>query len=212
MKKQKIIIVFALGLLFANGAFAQSNKFKFGILGGANFSNIDANDTENNKAHVGFNFGVFTRIPLTKSFAIQPEVYFTTKGSEMTYQNGTVDGTANFDLSYIEIPVLMVFNVTDNINFHVGPYFSYLVDSKVQNVSDVNFYDFESNIDSNDFNDFDTGIVAGFGVDVKSFGFGVRYNFGLITVGKEKTYLGTNYVFPDGKNGVINLYLNYSIL
>jgi hypothetical protein len=92
----------------------------------------------------------------------------------------------------------------------VGPYASYLVSSKVTNVNNVSF-NFEDNIQSGDFNKFDTGLMAGFGIDVKSVEIGVRYNFGLLKVGKDKTYLGTNYIFPDGKNSAINAYVSYSI-
>jgi hypothetical protein len=187
------------------------NNLKFGIKGGVNFANLNSNDIENNKVLTGVNFGVFAKLPLSDSFAIQPEMYFTTKGSELTYQSVFVDGTAKFELNYIEVPVMLIFNLGQNFNFQLGPYASYLVSSKVKNVSDVNF-NFEENIDSGDFNKFDTGIAVGLGYDTKSIGFGIRYNLGLVTVGEEKTYLGTNYVFPDGKNGVINLFLTYSFL
>lgn len=213
MKKIILIIVFTCINCIPEVTFSQTgNKFKFGIKAGANFSNISADNANNNKVLTGFNFGIFTKVPVTKSFAIQPEIYFTTKGAEHTYQNVFVDGTAKYDLNYIEVPVLMVFNLSNNFNFQIGPYFSYLVDAKIKNVSDVNFFNFEDNIDSNDINNFDTGLVAGLGIDIKSFGVGVRYYYGFITVGKEENYSGTNYTFPDGKNSVINLYLSYSIL
>ena len=207
--KRHLAILGLVALQFFT-AQAQSN-LKLGIKGGVNFANLSSSDTKERKVLTGINFGVFAKLPITKSFAIQPEMYFTSKGSEQTYQNAFAEGTAKFELDYIEVPVLLVFNLTNNFNFQLGPYASYLVSSKVKNVSDINF-NFEDNIDSGDFNKFDTGIAAGLGFDTKSFGFGIRYNLGLVTVGKEKTYLGSKYVFPDGKNGVINLFLSYSIL
>lgn len=105
---------------------------------------------------------------------------------------------------------MAVFKITPSFNFQIGPYASYLVSSNVKNISDLSF-DFENNIDSEDFTKFDTGIAAGFGFESKSLGIGVRYNLGIVTIGKDKTYFGTNYVFPDGKNSVLNLYLFYSI-
>jgi hypothetical protein len=210
MKKSKLIIAIVLFISASQLTFSQGNRdFKFGIKGGVNFSNINNSEASSNKALTGVNFGLFTKLPITNSFAIQPEIYYTTKGSELTYQNVFVDGTAEFDLNYIEVPVLAVFNITENFNFHVGPYASYLVNENVKNVSDTSF-NFENNIDSGDFKKFDTGIAAGFGFEGKSLGIGVRYNFGFVTVGEEKTYLGTNYVFPDGKNSVLNVYLSYS--
>ena len=191
-------------------AHAQGD-FKLGIKGGVNFANLSSSDTHENKVLTGINFGVFAKLSITKSFGIQPEVYFTSKGSQQTYENAFATGTAKFELNYIEVPVLAVFNLTNNFNFQLGPYASYLVSSKVKNVSDINF-NFEDNIASGDFNKFDTGIAVGFGFDTKLIGFGIRYNLGLVTVGKEKTYLDTKYTFPDGKNGVINLFLSYSFL
>jgi Outer membrane protein beta-barrel domain len=185
--------------------------FKFGIKGGVNFANLSSSDAHENKVLTGINFGVFTKLPISKFFAIQPELYFTSKGAQQTYENALATGTAKFELNYIEVPVLAVFNLTNNFSFQLGPYASYLVSSKVKNVSDINF-NFEDNIDSGDFNKFDTGVVAGFGYDTKSIGFGIRYNLGLVAVGKEKNFVGTKYTFPDGKNGVINLFLSYSFL
>ena len=211
MKNSKIVITIVLFISVSQLIFSQENSdFKLGIKGGINFSNLNSADAANKKAITGVNFGVFAKLPITNSFAIQPEMYFTTKGSQLTYQNVFVDGTAKFDLNYIEVPVLAVFKITHNFNFQVGPYASYLVSSKVKNVSDINF-NFENNINSGDFKKFDTGITAGFGFEGKSLGIGVRYDFGLVTVGNQKTYFGTNYVFPDGKNSVLNVYLSYSI-
>lgn len=211
MKNLKKYFTLAVFVAFSFLTVQAQSDLKLGIKGGVNFANLSSSDTNENKVLTGINFGVFAKLPITKSFAIQPEMYFTSKGSQQTYENAFATGTAKFELNYIEVPVLVVFNLTNNFNFQLGPYASYLVSSKVKNVSDINF-NFEDNIASGDFNKFDTGIAAGFGFDTKSIGFGIRYNLGLVTVGKEKTYLGTNYKFPDGKNGVINLFLSYSFL
>lgn len=211
MNHLKNIVAIVLLISTTQLTFSQEkNDFKIGIKAGVNFSNINADNTSENKTLVGANFGVFAKFPITSSFAIQPEMYFTTKGSELTYQSVFVDGTAQFDLNYIEIPVLAVLKITNKFNVQVGPYASYLVSANVKNVSDVN-YNFENNIDSGDFTKFDTGVAAGIEFEGKSFSLGVRYNFGLITVGEEKTYFGTNYVFPDGKNSVLNVYISYAI-
>ena len=212
MKKLKTTIAFLVLLSTSFFSNAQESNLKFGVKGGVNFSNLSKDNAEDNKMLTGVNLGIFAKLPITNSVAIQPEIYFTTKGSKLTYNNVFVNGTANFDLNYIEVPILLVLNLNKNFNVHVGPYASYLISSKVKNVSDVSFYDFESNINSDDLNKFDTGIVAGIGIDMQSLSIGLRYNFGLIKVGKERDYSGTTYTFPDGKNSVISAYLSYSIL
>lgn len=211
MKNSKIslVLVFFFAVIQISTA-QEKSEYKLGFKGGVNFTNVGTTTGVTNKSLTGVHFGLFAKLPITNSFAVQPELYFTTKGGELTYQNVVVDGTAKFNLNYIEVPVLAVFKIFPGFNFQVGPYASYLVSSKVKNVNEVSF-NFEDNIQSGDFNKFDTGVMAGFGIDVKSVEIGVRYNFGLLKVGKDKTYLGTNFIFPDGKNSAINAYVSYSI-
>jgi hypothetical protein len=211
MKNSKISLTLVFFLAVIQVITAQEkSEYKLGFKGGVNFTNVGTTTGVTNKSLTGVHFGLFAKLPITESLAMQPELYFTTKGGELTYQNVVVDGTAKFNLNYIEVPVLAVFKIFPGFNFQVGPYASYLVSSKVTNVDDVTF-NFEDNIQSGDFNKFDTGVMAGFGIAVKSVEIGVRYNFGLLKVGKDKTYLGTNYIFPDGKNSAINAYVSYSI-
>jgi hypothetical protein len=208
----KSIVFVAASLLMLCALFvpvqAQVNKdiARVGFKGGLNLSSLYTKDSYDSKMLTGFNIGVFSKVPITQHVAFQPELYYTTKGSEITYNNTFVDGIARFRLNYIEMPILLVMNVTDNFNIHVGPYASYLLNGKVKNESNVNLFDFEDNINSDDFNRFDVGVAVGAGIDFGSIGIGVRYNYGLTTVGKEKSFLGTTYTFPDAKNGVINFY------
>ena len=212
MKKSKNLIYASLLVCFAfSGIKAQENAAKFGIKGGVNFSNLYTEDVDDNNVLTGFNVGVFAKLPITNSIAIQPESYYTTKGAEVIYNNAFVDGTGRFKLNYIEIPVLLVVNLTENFNFQVGPYASYLVSGKTTNESNGSTFDFENNLDTNDFNKIDAGLAAGIGIDLKSMSLGIRYNYGLTTVGKERTYAGTNYTFPDAKNSVMNVYVSFAL-
>jgi hypothetical protein len=215
MKKSLIAITASILLLCTlyTPAQAQVNKniARVGIKGGVNFSSLYTEDSQDSKMLAGFNVGLFSKVPITQHVALQPELYFTTKGSEVTYNNTFVDGTARFKLSYIELPLLLAINVTDNFNIHAGPYAAYLVSGKATNESNVNLFDFEDNINADDYNRFDAGIAVGAGIDFGSLGIGVRYNYGLTTVGKERSFLGTTYTFPDAKNGVLNFYAAISL-
>ena len=216
MKNSKIIIAILLLVSISQFTFAQgatdNSKLKFGIKGGINFSNLYTDDVEDNNVLTGFNAGIFAKVPITESIAIQPELSYTTKGAKLTYNNSFANGTSKFKLNYIELPVLLVVNLTDNFNIHAGPYVAYLVDGKATNDSQGNMFDFENNLSNEDYNKFDTGLAVGVGFDSNDIGFGVRYNYGLQKVGKERNFGGTNYTFPDGKNSTINLYISYSIL
>nr|WP_299519246.1 porin family protein [uncultured Flavobacterium sp.] len=181
----------------------------FGIKGGVNFSNLYTEDIDDNNVLTSFNVGVFVSMPITNFLSIQPEFLYSRKGAELVYDNAFASGTGKFKLNYIEAPILLKVNLTENLNIHAGPYFAYLIDAEVTNESNSGDFDFEENVDNDDFNKFDYGLSAGAGFDFDSIGFGVRYNYGLSTVGKERSFLGTTYTFPDGKNSNLSIYAAY---
>ena len=183
----------------------------FGIKGGMNFSNLLSKDADKTKILAGFNAGVFLKMPVSRFFAVQPELYYTTKGAEVTYNNLLLDGTARFTYNYIEVPLLLVVNITDNFNVHLGPYAAIMISGKVKNESNINLFNYEENIDTQDYNRLDAGLTAGLGVDFGLFGMGVRYNYGLTKVGKEQTFMGKTYIIPDASNTVLNFYLSLAI-
>ncbi|CAC9976786.1 PorT family protein [Flavobacterium sp. WLB] len=203
--------------LFISASFgmlhAQDNNVntEFGVKGGFNMSNLisdgDNEPTDENVLY-GFNAGVYATLPISDFVAIQPEILFTTKGSEFEYNNAFASGNAKFKLNYIEVPLLVRVNITKNFNVHAGGYASYLVSSKVTGNGD---FDFDEDVDTDDLNKFDAGIAAGVGVDFNPISIGLRYNYGLTTVGKERTVAGTTYTFPDAKNSNLTLYLSYKL-
>ncbi len=214
MKNSIMIVTTVLLMGFLQTANAQGNsttkEAKFGVKGGVNFSNMYTEDVDDENVLTGFNVGLFAKFPITDNFAIQPEIYYTTKGAELTYNNVFAEGTAKFRMNYIETPLLLVFNLTENFNIHGGGYVAYLVDGKTKNDSSNNLFDSEDELDNDDFNKIDAGLAVGLGIDLDKFSIGARYNYGLTTVGKERDYGGTNYTFPDGKNSVLNLYVALS--
>jgi len=217
MKKQSNFL-YALTLLISASfgvASAQSSTStvvgpEFGIKGGVNMSNLysDSDDINDENALWGFNAGVFAAFPIADNVFIQPEILYTTKGAELDYDFAGIEGTSKFKLSYIEVPLLVRFNLTENFNIHVGGYASYLVSAKTKGEGDV---EFEDELDADDFERFDAGLSAGVGVDFNPISIGLRYNYGLTTIGKERTDAGVNYTFPDAKNSNLSLYLAYKL-
>lgn len=207
----KKLILTTLSLLAFIVSSAQSNdnatsNLSFGVKGGVNFSNLYTEEVDDNNVLTSFHVGVFATFPITDILGIQTEVLYSRKGAELEYNNAFLSGTAQFRLNYIEVPVLLKFNITDNFNIHAGPYVAYLIDVDVVNKSSNANFDFEENLNNDDFNKFDYGLSAGLGFDFNSFGIGARYNYGLATVGKERNFFGTNYAFPDGKNSNLSIY------
>ncbi|NEW82486.1 MAG: PorT family protein [Mariniphaga sp.] len=189
----------------------KTNSQTFGIKGGVNFSNLYVKDGDENKMLTGFNLGFFAKLPVSKTFAIQPELYYTTKGAQTTYNSTFINGTVQYNFNYLEVPLLFVVNITDNFNIHAGPYVSYMLNGKVKNKSNVGSVDFDNKINTEDYNKVDAGIAAGAGVDLGAVSLGARYTYGLTKVGKERTFAGTTYTTPDATNGVMSLYVSFSL-
>ncbi|WP_238567372.1 porin family protein [Flavobacterium sp. 83] len=210
MKKSRILISASLILTFMafTGVKAQENVPKFGIKGGVNFSNLYTDNVDDNNVLTGFNAGFFAKLPVSNFIAIQPEISYTGKGAELVYNNALVSGTAQFKLDYIEVPILLVVNVTKNFNIHAGPYAAYLISGKTTNKSNNGSYNFENNINTDDFNRFDAGLAGGVGLDLEPVSFGVRYNYGLTKIGKDNT--SSNFTSPDAKNSVLSFYAAFS--
>jgi opacity protein-like surface antigen len=202
-----------LSIFFTPSLQAQdSSPARFGIKGGVNFSSLyTQDDAENDKIRTGFTIGLFSKMPLNSVLAVQPELNYSTKGSEVTYNNAFVNGTASFNVNYLELPILLVVNLGKNFNVHIGPYAAVLISGKTTNKSNVDLFNFEDNINVDDFNRLDAGFAAGLGIDLGPLSLGARYTYGLLRVGKERDYLGTTYVFPDAVNGVASLYASISL-
>ncbi|RKS93996.1 outer membrane protein with beta-barrel domain [Flavobacterium limicola] len=202
MKNSKKLIFASLVLSFMSftAVQAQEKTASFGFKGGLNFSNLYTDNVDDNNVLTGFNAGLYAKFPISNNIAIQPEISYTTKGAELVYNNAFVQGTAKFNVNYIEVPVLLVMNITDNFNVHVGPYAAYMVSGKTTN--DSNFSSSESELDTNDFNKFDAGLAGGLGIDLDVVNFGVRYNYGLTKIGKDDSFISS-----DAKNSVLSAYI-----
>ncbi|MBG6062625.1 hypothetical protein IWX83_002425 [Flavobacterium sp. CG_9.1] len=205
MKNSKNLIFASavLGLMSFTGMQAQEKIASYGFKGGLNFSNLYTDTVDDNNVLTGFNAGLYAKFPITNSIAIQPEINYTTKGAELVYNNALIQGTAKFNVNYIEVPVLLVANITENFNVHVGPYAAYMVSGKTTN--DSNFSSSQRELDTNDFNKFDAGISGGVGIDLDAVNFGVRYNYGLTKIGKDDS--SSNFISSDAKNSVLNVYV-----
>lgn len=161
----------------------HSQEFDLGIKAGVNFSNItDVSDLSNK---TGFQAGIFTGLKFGDKIGIQADLLYSQQGAE--FDEG------EFDLTYVNIPVVLKYYLIHGLNLQAGPQFGFIVDD---NVADV--FNGIAEAESSDV----SGIV-GIGYDLP---FGIRldarYNFGLQDVFTE----------GNGKNNVLSLALGYSFL
>lgn len=129
----------------------------------------------------GYHIGAYYNFRVSDVFAIQPEVLFSTKGSEAdyTYDLGSfcnIEGNAQIKLDYIDIPVIAVFRIGDGFEFNLGPYFGFLVNTKYKFEGTV---EANGSLDSDSFKNMDYGLVGGFTINISALQIGARYNYGL---------------------------------
>lgn len=196
-------------LLSQETAGPSGQEIKLGVRGGINFADLSTQNATNN-IMVGLNLGAFAKVPVTKYFAFQPEFNFSMKGAIVDYANSQVTGSAKYAFNYIEIPLLGVFNFTENLSIHAGPYFAYLLNGTAKNNSTNNTFDFETSINLDNYNRIDAGAAIGAALNVDNFGLGVRYARGFSTIGNESTISGVLLKFPDAVNSVYSMYVAVS--
>ena len=189
----------------------SSNEAEFGVKGGFNISNMYTENADDENVLYGFNAGVYATFPMSDLISIQPELYYTTKGSELKYNNSFIEGNTKLRLDYIQLPVMVKFNVGEHFNIHVGPYGAFMVGAKVKSENDLGIFEVDEKLDTDDFEKFEFGVAAGVEFAFDPLTVGLRYDYGLTTVGKEQDFMGSNFTFPDAKNSLLNVYLTYKL-
>ncbi len=211
MKTTKIFLLSAMFIMAFGFAQAQDVPApKFGIKGGINLSNFYSGDEvgdENLK--VGLNLGLMAKMPVTKGFAIQPEVLYSSQGSRINYNNFAQGrGEYRFNFNYVQVPVLAVINLGEFFNIHAGPYAAFLTSANIKDMDNDGTIENIRDLDVDDFNRFDYGFAGGVAFESKGFTLGARYNYGLKEIGKSGNLSGN--VTKDLKNSFGTIYLGFT--
>lgn len=168
MKKSILIAI----ILFSITTVLQAQSIRFGIKAGANFANQNGDTPpafESKESITSYHAGLVSEIKLFDSFAIQPELLYSTQGA--TYKNA-VDEFKN-ELGYLSIPVLAKFYLSKSLSLELGPQASFLLSER----ENVNFEDSKT---------FEFGVVGGLGLNItKSLFIQARYGVGLTEASKD---------------------------
>ncbi len=169
MKKTLLLVVCTL---MGATAFAQADS-GFGIKAGLNYTqngdliasvgNAAENLVQGSDGKVGYHVGIFGKLELAKLY-IRPELVYTRTSSSYDL-NGD---TNSYDISKLDLPVLLGVKVVGPVHVFAGPAFQYLLKNDLENFS-IN--DAE--------NDFSVGLHIGAGVNLGKLGFDVRYERGF---------------------------------
>jgi Outer membrane protein beta-barrel domain len=188
---------------------AESNMAtKFGIKGGLNLTNLHSNDFADNNLKAGFNAGIFSKIPVTPGFSIQPELLYSVKGNKSDYSNYLEgSGEYRFNLGYVELPLLAVVNLSKNFSIHGGGYAAYLAYADIKDVNNNGNINGITDLNENNFNRWDFGLAGGVAFDIENFTLGARYNYGLSDIGKSGNLSST--VLGNAKNNGLSIYVGF---
>jgi hypothetical protein len=207
--KSKFFISFLLVFVLASVtrvAMAQDsdNSLRVGIKGGLNVTNLYVDDVDDENPRYGFHLGVYTQLFESDVFAIQPEILYSTKGTRIEDDSDLFDATMDFNLNYLDIPVLAVFKLGDAAEIHVGPYFGYLLNANVDVDGDI---DGEDDIDRDNFKSWDYGLSAGVGFNVGPVQIGARYNYGLQKIADSDL---ADDILGDSKNSNAQVFVSFN--
>jgi hypothetical protein len=206
MKKLFVVLVIsAIAILTSEHAHAQ---FDLGLKIGYNASKLSTDlDSIKSSMNSGFHIGAFARIG--KRVHLQPEFYYTLSGA--TFENlglNTVnDWKQKVTVGTLDIPVLIGFNIIQSKvlkwRIMVGPEASFLVNSKIEDVSVVGTV--TGPIEKSDLRTTNWYLQAGTGIDVLFLTLDIRYQTGLNSLINDVT--GT-----DGKVYPVNSKGNYFVV
>ncbi len=187
-KIMKLVFTLLTAFLLTGAAVAQHGNtpagfINIGIKGGLNLYNIHNDNDIKYDSKPGYHIGLIGHIHVNQSFAIQPEIVYSTQGAKYKVENVTT----NYNLSYINVPVLFQYMFDNGLRLQAGPQIGFLMAAKSKNGSTTT--DFKSDLKPIDLA---LGIGAGYIFPPSGLGIDVRYNLGLSDINDTGDVKSTN--------------------
>ncbi|WP_310381880.1 porin family protein [Flavobacterium sp.] len=171
-------IIFASIFLLALSTSVHAQLVKFGLKAGLNYANVTG-ATLQTDAITSYHAGLVTEIKLGETFALQPELVYSTQGA--TYKTALED--FKNELGYLSIPVMVKIYLGKTVSLELGPQASFLLSEKKE-------FDIENS------NTFDFAATGGLGFKIsKNIFIQGRYVLGLTEISKN----------ADAKNAVVQV-------
>jgi len=201
-------------VVFLITSFSAFSQVKFGVKAGGNLSGATFRDIpdnagfENPTMRLSYHVGGFSIIPVSERLSLLLEVLYNNKGFEIDQEGFE---KANLHLHYINLPVLLNYEIIENLYLGIGPELGYLISAKSK------FDDRTEDVDFLYSKKFDVGIDAGLEYRFMNFlTVGMRYNYGLTSV-TDELQIADNDGNPIAdsklklKNRVLQLYVGYTL-
>ena len=196
---KKLVVIIA----FFSFTIVQAQDINFGAKTGVNFASLGGDDTEGLDGKTGFHLGLVAEIPISNSFAFQPEILYSSQGAKSkvsdTYMDVNFSTKEDLTVDYINIPLLAKYTITPGLSFHAGPQVGLLVNAKDEYEYVINGEKESGTQDMKDeIKNLEFAIAAGLGYKLEmGIFFNVRYNAGL-----------SNIIDDDGSSEDYNIHNN----
>lgn len=180
-----------------------------GIKGGMSISNLYNNEVNDDNSRMGFNGGLLGRTMPGEPIGLQVELLYSTKGNETTYTGffGLIDQTVDFNLNYLELPVLACFRLGEGgFELQAGGYAAWLLSAQANTSGDLGESSDELDIDH--FQNLDAGLAGGLAFNSGPMQFGARYLYGLSNIAESDE---AEFLLGDAKNSCAQVYLAFGI-
>jgi hypothetical protein len=186
---KKLMLFAAVAVFGLSNVNAQ--EVSFGAKAGVNFASVGGDDSDGLDGRTSFHVGGVAVIGISEKFAVQPEVVYSSQGAKETFEGIDID----YNLDYINVPVLAKFTVAEGFSIEAGPQVGFLMSAKAKGEGET--------VDIKDqFKGIDFSGAVGLGYKMETgLNFAARYNLGL-----------GNIVDGEGdlKNNVIQLSVGYN--
>ncbi|WP_062622998.1 porin family protein [Aequorivita aquimaris] len=204
----KKLLLFIAVMLFTLTS-VQSQEFRMGAKAGLNVATLGGDSYYGGLGSLGsrtsFHIGGLVEIPLMGKFSLQPELLYSSEGSDWSF--GTLGEDTKLD--FLRVPVLVKFYIIEGLSAEAGPVFGVLVNAE------GTYYDDDGDLVSGDAKDYYRSFDAQFGIGASyrlNMGvfFSLRYNKGLLNVNEEYRVLGTTYNTGKNQSNVFQVSAGYS--
>lgn len=190
MKKVILLLTSFISVTAFSQEETKTSDAKFGIKGGLNYTTVTKGDFEEGlDPRTSFHIGFVGEIPLVaNALSLQPEILYSRQGFESNFVFLGTNYKEEYQVDYINIPVLLKIHAGNVFSFEAGPQFGLKINEKV--VSN------NAEVERDNINEFDTALAGGVSLNFEEFFISGRYTYSLNEIIKDSN--SKNSVFQVG--------------
>lgn len=133
--KRSLLVALLLSFACSTAVLAQDSdgrKNLFGLRMGLSYSSLYGGGFDTYDPRIALSRGLYLRVPVSDDLYVEPGFYYSLKGGETTVKDadGTFDQTLK--LNYVDMPVLLVYEIGDGFFAFAGPEVSVNVYAKLE--------------------------------------------------------------------------------